>query len=173
MLGFFPEPYPDELLYSVFARFSFMSHFSDMKDVHGQLFGLRNLRAVVDLPTHIDSLLNNLPDGHKYCADYFIKNHTLLPYYAPFLQPERVQALMELMRGDGGRSVHLLSGVSPYNVPRPQHLKYCAICIKEDEKKYGISYWHRSHQLSGVLVCPAHELLLTESRIATDRKSVV
>jgi len=173
MLGYFPDPYPDELLYSVFARFSDMSRFSDMKDVHGQLFDLRSLRAVVDLPTHIDSLLRNLPDGHEYSANYFIKNHTLLPYYAPFLQPDRVQTLMKLMRGDGGRSVHLLSGVSPYNVPRPQYLKYCSFCCKEDEKKYGSSYWHRSHQLPGVNICPEHEFLLTESRIATANRKTL
>lgn len=173
MIGFFPDPYPDELLYSVFARFFAMFRFSDMKDVHGQLFGLRSLRAVVDLPSHIDSLLRNLPNGHKYSANYFIKNHTLLPYYAPFLEPDRVQTLMKLMRGDGGQSLHLLSGVSPYNVPRPQYLRYCFFCYKEDEKKYGVSYWHRSHQLPGVYMCPEHECLLTESRIATANRKTL
>ena len=170
MIGFFPDPYPDELLYGVFARFYDMSRFLDMKDVHGQLFGLRNLRAVIDLPTHIGSLIRNLPDGHKYTADYFIKCHTLLPYYAPFLPPDRVQLLLEHMRGNGGQSVHLLSGISPYNVQRPEHLKYCPICCKEDEEKYKALYWHRSHQLPGVLVCPEHEVLLTESAVATTNR---
>lgn len=41
MLTFFPTPYPDEILYSTFARYHMRSANSSIKDTLDDLFGKR------------------------------------------------------------------------------------------------------------------------------------
>lgn len=36
----------------------------------------------------------------------------------------------------------------------------CSSCIKEDEEKYGMSYWHTEHQLPSVITCQKHNKIL-------------
>lgn len=36
----------------------------------------------------------------------------------------------------------------------------CPTCIREDERKFGIAFWHTVHQLPGVLHCPVHHVAL-------------
>jgi hypothetical protein len=45
-------------------------------------------------------------------------------------------------------------------VPRQGWFRYCPQCVEEDRALYGECYWHRLHQINGVLVCPKHHLLL-------------
>src|SRR5207248_8301428 len=33
---------------------------------------------------------------------------------------------------------------------------FCPKCVAEDRQNFGECYWHRVHQVPGVLVCPAH-----------------
>lgn len=40
------------------------------------------------------------------------------------------------------------------------NLKYCKECIREDKEKYGEAYWHREHQISGILICDKHNTSL-------------
>lgn len=37
--------------------------------------------------------------------------------------------------------------------------------MREDSEKYGEPYWHRVHQIAGVLVCPIHQVHLQNSRV--------
>jgi hypothetical protein len=38
--------------------------------------------------------------------------------------------------------------------------RFCPQCVVADKAKYGVSYWHRSHQLCGAKICPIHDHLL-------------
>jgi hypothetical protein len=38
--------------------------------------------------------------------------------------------------------------------------RFCPQCIVADKAKYGVSYWHRSHQLCGAKICSIHDHLL-------------
>jgi len=173
MLGVFPDLFPDELLYGVFARYADIMRFKSLKEVHSQLFGSYNLRSVVDLPTHINTFIDHLPVGHQYTAETIIEKHTLLPYYIAFLSTERIRKMTEYMLGDRGEAVYLLSGISTYSVSKPSYLKYCQICIQEDKLKYGSAYWHRVHQLPGVEVCPQHRVFLENSDIQTSNRQTL
>lgn len=42
------------------------------------------------------------------------------------------------------------------------------MCLIEDTQKYGEPYWHRMHQIPGVLVCPTHGFVLLDSSIAVE-----
>ncbi|MGF3105969.1 TniQ family protein [Rossellomorea sp. DUT-2] len=57
MLLWFPTPYPDELLYSVFARYHVRSGNTSPKITTEELFGTRSIRSVWDLPANLNILL--------------------------------------------------------------------------------------------------------------------
>jgi hypothetical protein len=38
--------------------------------------------------------------------------------------------------------------------------RFCPQCVVADMAQYGVSYWHRSHQLCGAKICPIHNHLL-------------
>jgi Tn7-like transposition protein D/TniQ protein len=164
MIGFFPDPLPDELLYSVCARFSDRARYPNKKSVVGELFGTTNTIAVVDLPSHLDYLAASLPPLHRYTVDRFIDENTMLPFYNYFIPPERCRDIREAMCCFGGRLVHPRLGTSI--VSRRMNLtqlRFCPLCREEDRRQYGEAYWHRLHQAEGVLVCPLHHVFLENS----------
>lgn len=165
MIRCFPDPYPDELFYSICARFKDRTNYPSDNKVLLELFGNKSTKAVVDLPSHLDKLVSALPPEAGYTSDYFIKNHTLLPYYAGFLPSERTKNLCDDMRGDRGSAVHMRAGVVGCLVPLPKWLRFCPCCVDDDKKQWGKSYWHRVHQAPGVEVCPIHQTFLQNSRI--------
>ncbi len=126
MAGFFPDPYLDELLYSVCARYSNQAQYPDKKSVVQELFGISTALAVIDLPAHLGNLIAALPLGHHYTVDRLIDSHTLLPFYSPFHPLERVQRLREDMRGSGKVSVPGCLGMMANTIPKSR-IEECQI----------------------------------------------
>lgn len=97
MLLNFPTPYPDELLYSVIARYHVRSGNSGFEQTKMDVFKNRTVNAVYDLPTHIKAFVKNLPPQWDMTIEDWIYGHTLYPYYAPFLPDERAKRLFDTM----------------------------------------------------------------------------
>jgi hypothetical protein len=165
MISFFPAPYSDELLYSIYARFSNWMQYPDKKSVSRELLGTSNALAVIDLPTHLDNLITALPIGHRYSVEYLINNHTLLPFYSPFHPPERLERLREDMRENNKVSVPGRLGIMANSIQTPAWLRFCPWCAENDESQFGETYWHRIHQVPGVEVCPVHAVFLENSNV--------
>lgn len=163
MPAFFPAPYEDELLYSLCARYARLTHLSDQKSTVEHLFRRRTLTAVVDLPTHLSALAEQLLHLHGPTAEEFIEEHTLLPYYTAFHPPERRFQARLAMQGEG--QPHWLLGLMASQVLEANALRYCPQCVVEDRQRQGETYWRRSHQLPGVLVCIRHSVWLEDSDI--------
>lgn len=162
MIGYFPEPYPDELFYSLCARFTDRMQYRCAESVMIELFGNPLLRAVVDFPRDLGHLVAALPPGHTYTVDQWIDQHTLLPFHAPFIPLLRLAQVRAQMRGEppGRRTPRRI--FHP-RVPLPESLRFCPACVEEDRRRLGECYWHRLHQIPGVQVCPVHRTLLEES----------
>lgn len=166
MLHWFPTPYPDELLYSVFARYHICSGNISPKMTIEELFGKRTVRSVWDLPANIDALLRQL--GPYWNAEELIKNHTMYPYYAPFLFPEQAKEVKKSMLDSKKVStIHTRTGVTASNVKIKSNFWVCNDCISEDIDTYGETYWRRVHQAPGVFICPNHKSILEETNIST------
>lgn len=151
-----PLPYPDELLYSVVARYHLRAGNSSTKCTLGEVYGTENVIPTTDLPSHLDSLNAIQPVS----VDQWIDNHTFYPYYAPFMPRDRALLLRQLMKSSDGSGIHALVGITASTVARSSHLHFCTACYEEDIERYGEPYWHRVHQLAGVKVCPTHRNLL-------------
>lgn len=165
LLGFFPTPYPDELLYSILARYHIRSGNFSPKATLFDLFGSTSVSSVVDLPGHLDALVDNMPPGSVFSAESILFNHTLFPFYAPFLPPERASEILSCMKGSSGGSIHGKAGIMASNFEIPRFLRFCPTCFLEDTEIYGEPYWHRLHQVPGVLVCQKHLTVLTDSTV--------
>jgi transposase-like protein len=167
MIGFFPDPYPDELLYSVCARFQDLVNYSDPRYVVQELFGTIHARAAVDLPNHLNHLVANLPFRNCYTVDRLIDESTLLPFYSPFMPPERVRSLREQMSGSDGSKIYACAGIIGNTISLPDYLRFCPLCAVKDQEQFGERYWHRPHQVPGVEVCPTHSVFLEKSNVCT------
>lgn len=163
MICNWPDPYPDELFYSICARFSERVQYPNRRSVVEELFGTGSAIACVSLPSHLDYFIAQLP---QYCSlevHRILDEHTLLPFFASFLPPERHSRLRQDMLGDNGPGVHMRAGLMASRLPLPLWLRFCSQCVEEDCSKYGECYWHRIHQVPGVEICPLHKTWLKNS----------
>ncbi|NHN31618.1 TnsD family Tn7-like transposition protein [Paenibacillus agricola] len=164
MLGSFPSLYPDEILYSGIARYHQRTAGKSFKDTVQDLFDGTLVCATVDLPSHLGKLSDKLAGGLD--TETLINHHTLLPYYRPFLKQERYSLARSIMEvGACWGEVHAVIGLLASGVKNPSYLKFCSECYQEDDRIYGEPYWHRVHQLPGLLVCPHHHVFLTASNV--------
>jgi hypothetical protein len=164
LLASFPNLYPDELLYSGIARYHQRSGNQGFKQTVEDLYGHRLVSSTIDLPSYLRELADRL--SIDYAVDKLINKHTLLPYYAPFLSEECYKKAVTLMEiGSPWGMVHVQLGLPACRVKNPDYLRFCSKCNQEDRAKFGEPYWHRVHQLPGVLLCPNHHIMLTCSKV--------
>lgn len=165
MMTFFPVPYKDELLYSVLARYHVRSGNVSIKATQKDVYGTDSITAIMDLPSHIYRIMENLPVGHHYTPEYLIANHTLYPFYAAFLPPDHDAKVKESMIGDNGGSIYNRIGLMASSIKLNQFFKFCPQCVEEEMNNLGEMYWHRIHQIPGILVCPDHKTPLYDSQV--------
>ena len=165
MTALFPALLPDELLYSAIARFRDAMGFASDRAVLAAVFGSATGIAVVDLPGRVEAFLTHLPPGHGYAAEAILRRHTMLPYYLRFVARHRAAEADERLRWRGSVGLPDLLGIRASTVPSPAHLHFCPVCAEADRAAHGAAYWHRVHQLPGVLVCPHHQVPLWRSRV--------
>lgn len=165
MMPFFPTPYPDEILYSVLARYHLRSGNSSFKATMQDVFGTKNVTAVMELPSNINSLVSNLPLNSEYTADYIIDKHTLFPFYTAFLPPKRSEWVRNAMLRSNAKGIYGKTGIMASTIVSNRYFKFCPVCHQEDMEQYGELYWHRVHQIPGVLVCPKHKVMLHDSEL--------
>lgn len=164
-MPFFPSPYPDELLYSILARYHLRSGNISFKATMEDAFGTKNATAIIELPSNLNALISNLPLNAEYTADYLIDNHTLFSFYAAFLPPKRSKSVRNSMMKRNGKGIYGKTGIMASSVVSNQFFRFCPLCNEEDKERYGELYWHRIHQIPGVLVCPKHQVILSDSKV--------
>jgi|SRR5579859_6722928 len=172
MLGFFTDPHDEELLFSACGRYHDRLQYGSYRDTMQDLFGIDTITAAADLPSNLAALVERLGPGHRYTVDSLIDQHTLLPFYSPFCPPERLQELREDMYGSRGGAIHNRAGIMASQVSQPEYLRYCPLCFEQDIDKRGEPFWHRSPQISGIMVCADHVVWLEDSSIPMQRDDI-
>lgn len=170
-IGFFPAPYPDELLYSLCARYNDITQYPNKNAVNVELFGPTSTNVIIDLPCRLNYFTKILPANNYYTVERIIYRHTLLNFYSPFLSPERFARIYTNMKDTGGSAVHKILGLQGFSIQTPKRLRFCPSCVSSDRQRFGETYWHRMHQLPGVEVCPQHLVFLETSGIASRHRS--
>ncbi len=165
MISCFPDPYPDELLYSICARYSDRMQYPSKQSVVKELFGDKRIGARIELPGHLNDLVTALPPESYYTVDRLIDNHTLLPFFSPFFPPELISLVRDEMRGSSQQLSYAHLGLLAGHIHLFTYLRFCPLCVQEDKKQFGECYWHRLHQASGVEICPIHQVSVINSRV--------
>ena len=171
MIGFFSDPYPDELLYSACARYTKRTKYLNKKAAVIELLGKRGFSAVWDFPTRLMQFISTLPEGHTYSVDQLITDNTLFPFYQCFLPLERARLVREEMIQDTDNRIQMRLGTRIKQIQNLDFLRYCPDCLTDDRELYGETYWHRIHQLGGILVCADHQCFLENSNLKLGRIS--
>lgn len=157
----------DELLYSALARYSKVSANTSIKDTQFDAFLSKTKSASVELPSSIDILINQMPIGTTMTPDIIISEHTNLRYYVVFKSDDlRIRAMMQDSNGSG---IYAKTGIMASSVKSKQFFWYCPECFSESLLENGEVYWHRHHQIPGVLLCYKHNVLLRKSEIQMKR----
>ena len=156
-------PYEHELIYSTVARAGIRLAFNSPKQLLDEVFKNRKVIATVDLPCHLDDLLQNLPSS-RFDLDTLAYSHTIFPIYAPFVPEHRRTQCLQWMAGVSQGAVHLSLGVNASRIETLPKLRYCPVCLKEQVDRYGECYWSRMWQVQGANCCPEHGILLVEAQ---------
>lgn len=161
MISFFPDIYPDELIYSTLARYYIKSGYTAYIFAAEDLYEKRTVKPDIEF---LNPLTKNAFDiiTQNISWESVIKKHTMFSYYARFLNRERRNNAYETLVNMSGSVYNILA--IPNN-KETRYLRYCPLCVKEDRKIYGETYWHRSHQMKGVNVCPIHGCYLVNSDV--------
>ncbi len=169
MIAFFPRLYPDELLYSGFARYLDKSGYGTYRAAAEDIF--ENSLVKPDIlfvnklkPEMVDILIK------QESWERIITEHTMYPHYARFLpQHRRHKALQSLVSMDG-KHRNALQMPNAGDADK-QFLRYCPLCSQHDRQVFGETYWHRQHQLYGISTCSHHGCYLVDSEIPLRSKA--
>lgn len=159
MIAPWPIPYSDETLYSWIARYRTRVRHPSIQSLMEDLFGSPRVAASTDFAYGIDHLAARLRPCLSLSGADLVNNHTLFPFYAPFLGARQADILLEVIENG------LPKRRPPFNPRRgsvkvPEFLRFCPECATEERNMYGECYWHRLHQVPGIEVCERHEVWL-------------
>ncbi len=155
-------PYEHELIYSTVARAGIRLAFESPKQLLDAVFENRQVIATVDLPCHLNAIVNQYSE-QQLTLQNIIYKHTLFPIYAPFVPEARRKQCIKWMGNISQGSVHLSLGINASRVPIIHRLRYCPQCLKEQALQKGEFYWLSLWQIQGAC-CPQHGNLV-ESRL--------
>ncbi|MCW8961490.1 MAG: TnsD family transposase [Ignavibacteriaceae bacterium] len=166
MLGYFPTPYDDELLYSVIARYALHTGMAEnQKRVIREVFSSSTAVAIPDLPSHLKALVKNLQLVWPVNTSELISTYTMATIYLPFLSPQQATKIVRSMCSNSGGNIHTRSGIAASAIKKPEYFRYCPKCMKEQLAEHGEYHWCRAHQLPGMDFCRCHECALESSSI--------
>lgn len=162
MIAYFPDIYPDELVYSWFCRYYVHSGCLSHKMALQELYCKRSNNPSKEFIGNLNpGAMEQI--GKMYSIDELILNHTMYPQYARFVSLEQKKtALFRL--GHDSCDIHHLFAVLPRGEGE-QYLQFCPLCVKEDRETYGETYWHRKHQIRNMGICTKHRCRLMESSV--------
>ena len=158
-----PEIYEDELLYSFFCRCYVRNGFLIYRQMAEYLFLNKKEKPDVLFVNGLRPEIRQQLEKQKSWSS-IIKDNTMYSFYSKFLENERKEKAYKALCNMEGNYRNLLP------VGKARTLCYCSMCVQEDRRQYGETYWHRSHQMEGVKVCPKHGCYLSESNIETGMK---
>ena len=162
MTGFMPVIYPDELIYSWFCRHYVHSGYpTNRMDLEDILYSRHN-NPSKEFLGHLNPEMEQVIKS-MYPIDELVLEHTMFPQYARFLEySKKKDALYRL--GHDFCDAHQLFSILPKS-EEDKFLKYCPLCVADDRKQYGETYWHRKHQIRNMNICTKHKCRLVKSTV--------
>lgn len=148
-----PRPMPEEWVRGYLDRFQRLESTPDLmalrtrmrESLAGSATPLQGLRMLALL-----ALITEMP------RDVLVVRHTLIPFHLAVWPPTG--------RGSpdfSARTFDDIGGIASKTTWLGSHF-LCPECAAEDESFWGFSYWRRTHQIPGIVVCDKHHAGLRE-----------
>lgn len=167
MINCFPQIYEDELLYSIIARYRRMCGISNRQAISRDFYDIEQGVISTLFPLHLNQISEVIPQNSKISGEQLLINNTIYEFCTKFLSKERSDNIKDSMLNEANGNLLMMVGINSSGVKWNKYLRYCPICINDDIKTIGESYWQREHQYMGVLVCRKHKVFLQNSSIMT------
>ena len=151
---------PDETIYSVLARATSVAPSPQHTE---------SLRHYASSTAYSSGMFHGIPGelanalGFKRVRDASLA-HTLLPYFCAFLPSEPRDQLLAHALGEAPLPRKAFRGDFVW-MGADAHLRYCTDCAHYDRVHFGVTYWHRVHQLPGINRCIRHRRMLMVSHV--------
>ena len=163
MIGFMPDFYPDELVYSLLARYYQRSGYLAYRYAAEELFmdpsARQDIYFLPRLTLEARGVLTTIDP-----VDDLIESHTMFPGFCRFAPLERRLTAFQAMREMRGNYDSLVT-VPTRKKGEDRCLRYCPACARADREQYGETYWHRIAQIHGMDICYKHGCWLTNSDV--------
>lgn len=161
-----PPLYPDELVTSAIIRCC-------------RRYGLTLKvlrRGVLDAPYWQPRFLciNALPALARLFRlpeEVLLWEHSTFPYAAAYLDDATFRRALACLEPESTNSN--LGAVLQNSTAGQGFRRYCAACAITDARDYGEAYWHRTHNLPGVLTCSVHGSYLRVTTVPVSLSSRV
>ena len=163
MISYLPELYPDELVYSWFCRLYIHGGYLTYRAALADLFEKRSCNPSKEFIGYLNAEAKSII-SKVIPINNLVAEHTMFPQYARFFPSDEKLAALRLL-GEGSTDPHHLLTILVRN-PSSEWMRYCPLCMKEDREKYGETYWHRSHQIRNINLCPKHKCHLINSSVS-------
>lgn len=152
----FPEPVPEETLYSACARFHRLSANRRPALTGALLFGDERAGRRHCAPQGLKTFARTMR-GLLGAPVEILQVHTLGALYLRFMTPSgREEAIAGAEPSSGERRRFQFGwGSARFDLQHP--LRSCATCLQEDVNGHGFATWKLKHQLPGVWLCARHQ----------------
>lgn len=159
-----PTLAPDETVFSLLARTSCLCGIQNPEAICSDLLGTdERITLIFDFPQRLAALASHL---HGPLSDpvTLASRATVLPFYVRFRNPSMAARAIAKMCGSTVAVLKDDLGLRASAAGTGAYVKACPECMVTDATTVGTSYWHRTHQLPSVTICPTHNVPLLESR---------
>ena len=104
-----------------------------------------------------------LPEG------ILLWEHSTFPYATAYLDDSTFLRALSYAKEEG--EISRLGAITQNATVGQGFRRYCPACAAVDLRERGETYWHRSHNLPGVVACAVHETYLHVTRVPLDLSS--
>lgn len=166
-----PTPYPDETWYSIVARYHRHSGNILSAETRRELFGEPMCGSIN--PVEMDASIVNYVRIHGNALgtdEECFSKYTLAAYHLRYYSEKRKEEILSRIR-DSKSKTKTNVFTRHADVRKRTLLRYCPICLQEDNLKYGEAYWHRAHQIWIVDKCYKHQCKLHASTVSLSKAS--
>ena len=164
MINYLPKPYGDELAYSLVSRAYAQSGYFHYRYFAKEVFEVSTIRPDFEFLNPYTHKFLSLFTNYKPLADIIFK-HTMFPYYARFMPMKKKEEAFNALSAFESKLFYQKLTMNKSKTCDVRYLRYCPLCVKEDRKQFGETYWHRVHQIRHISICPQHLCFLINSNI--------
>ena len=155
-----PNRFPDEWYLSYIFRLHLLTGMPSVEHSIKSIFGERLILSHVT-PKGIVELAALTPESASLGVNVLLRENTTFPYLRPFAFDYTEEEYLGRYIGDdlflpspAARAAGSRLGLAK------RQPRFCIHCLREDEQKWGISYFHRTHQVPEITICVIHETTL-------------